>query len=117
MPRKSAWHTRRLLRRARDTRGTSMVETALLLPLLLLLTFALMDFGIMFYAYLALENGVGQATRYGVTGNQMEGLSREESIRSAMRDATPTLTLEDDAFSFSHMVPGGNVWLAGAGNP
>jgi Flp pilus assembly protein TadG len=93
------------------------VETALIAPLLLLLTFAIVDFATLFYAYLALENGVGQATRYGVTGNQAAGLTREESIIAAMRDATPTLTLADGAFVFSHLTPGAAAWLGGAGGP
>ena len=109
--------TGRVLRRLADPTGTSLVETALILPLLLLLTFALVDFASLFYAYLALENGVGQATRYGVTGAQVAGSTREESIRSAMRDATPSLTIADDAFAFSHLRPGSAVWLGGAGGP
>jgi hypothetical protein len=105
----------RVLERLADSTGTSLVEAAFITPLLLLVTFAIMDFGSLFYVYLALENGVGQATRYGVTGNQIAGLSREESIRTAMREATPTLTIEDGAFAFSHLRPGDNVWLGGAG--
>jgi hypothetical protein len=42
-------------------------------------------------------------------------LTREESIMAAMRVATPTLTIEDDMFAFSHMQPGANVWVGGAG--
>jgi Flp pilus assembly protein TadG len=46
--------SRRLVRRLADTNGTNMVEAALLMPLLLLLTFAVVDFAMLFYAYLAL---------------------------------------------------------------
>ena len=59
-------------RRLRDTAGTSMLEAAIITPLLLLLTLSIVDFGALFYVYLALENGVSQATRYGVTGNVMD---------------------------------------------
>jgi hypothetical protein len=90
---------------------------ALVLPLLFLLTFSIVDFASLFYVYLALENGVSQAGRFAVTGNVSGGLSREDSIRKAMRDATPTLTVEDGDFSFSHRVPGGMSWLAGTGDP
>ena len=34
-----------------------------------------------------------------------------------MREATPTLTLPDGAFTFSHRIPCGNAWLNGAGGP
>lgn len=34
-----------------------------------------------------------------------------------MRDATPVLTIPDDAFTFSHLPPGGSSWISGAGGP
>jgi hypothetical protein len=115
---------RRIFRRLRDAQGTSLVETALITPLLLLLTFSIVDFGALFYVYLALENGVSQATRFAVTGNLMDDplnpgtpLSRDNSIKLAMRRATPTLTIDDSAFTFSHMAPGGATWLGGSGGP
>lgn len=104
--------------------GTNLVEAALITPLLLLLIFAIVDFAMLFFVYLALENGVSQATRFAITGNRLDDpveagtlLSREESIRLAMRDATPTLTLEDEAFSFSHLPAGTSSWVSGVGGP
>ena len=115
---------KRLRSQLRDAKGTSLVEAALITPLLLFLTLSIVDFGCLFYCYLALENGVSQASRYGVTGNVMNDpnnpgnpLSRTESIKLAMRQATPTLTIPDGAFSFNHMPPGGNAWVAGVGAP
>jgi Flp pilus assembly protein TadG len=107
----------------RDTRGTNILEAAIITPLLLALTFAIADFGSLFYVYLALENGVSQATRYGVTGNVMNDpvtgspMSRTDSIMTAMRQAAPTLTLPNSAFTFSHMPVGGSSWVAGTGAP
>jgi len=109
--------TSRLVRRLKDAKGNNIVEMALVLPLLFLLTFSIVDFASLFYVYLALENGVSQAARFGVTGNVSAGLTREESIREAMRSATPTLTIEDGEFAFSHMVPGTVNWLPGSGDP
>ena len=114
---------RSLAARARDARGTNLLEAAIMTPLLVLLTFAICDFGAVFYVYLALENGVSQASRYGVTGNLMTDpstgnpMSRVDSIKTAMRQATPTLTLADSAFTFNHMPVGGSSWLAGSGGP
>jgi Flp pilus assembly protein TadG len=105
---------RRLLR---SSRGTNLLETALVLPLLLLITFSIIEFGAMFYAYLALENGVSQATRYGITGAVNGALSRQDSIMAAMRDATPTLTIADNQFTFNYLPQGGTTWLAGPGGP
>ena len=107
----------RLARRLKDGKGSNIVEMALVMPLLFLLTFSIVDFASMFYVYLALENGVSQAARYGVTGNVLPGKTRDESIREAMRNATPSLTIDDDAFTFSHLVPGTVNWLPGSGNP
>lgn len=104
-------HRRGLL----DSTGQSLVEAALATPLLLLLTFAIIDFGLIFYVNLALENGVSQAVRYGITGQSITGLSREESIKKVMRQATPTLTIDDGAFEFSHRSAG--AWVAGTGGP
>jgi Flp pilus assembly protein TadG len=94
-----------------------MVEAAFVTPLLLLLTFSIVDFASVFYVYLALENGLSQASRYGVTGQQIAGQTREDSIKQAMRDATPTLTIDDDAFAFSHLPLGGGAWAGGMGGP
>jgi hypothetical protein len=96
------------LKRWESARGQNLVEAALIVPIFLLLTFGLIDFGTTFYIYLALENGVSQATRYAVTGQQMDDpanptgpkLPRDVSIKMAMRQATPTLNIPDSAFSF-----------------
>src|SRR2546428_5871948 len=94
----------------RGEKGATMLEAALITPLLLLLTFSIIDFASMFYVYLALENGASQATRYAVTGNQMDDpnnpgnkLSRADSIKLAIRHAPPTITLSVSAFTFTHL--------------
>jgi Flp pilus assembly protein TadG len=111
-------------KRLRDAKGNTLVEAAVLTPLLLLLTFSIMDFASLFYVYLALENGVSQASRYGVTGGVMDDplnagqkLSRNDSMIAAMRLATPTLTIPTSAFSFSFMPIGGTSFVAGNGGP
>jgi Flp pilus assembly protein TadG len=109
--------TRGLVRRLSDAHGNSMVEAAIITPLLLFLTFAIVDFASAFYAYLALENGVAQAMRFGITGNLTGALDHQESIKKAMRDATPFLTIDDRDFTFSHMTPGDASWTPGPGEP
>lgn len=104
-----------MTRLIRNCRGATLVEAAIMTPLLLLLTFSIIDFAGLFYVYLALENGASQATRYAVTGQVISGQTREQSIKAAMRAATPTLTIDDDMFSFSHLPPGGTTWVAGTG--
>jgi Flp pilus assembly protein TadG len=107
----------RLLRRLRDSKGATLVEAAIITPLLLLLTFSAIDFATLFFVNLSLQNGVNQATRFAITGNLMPGLNRENSIRTAMRQNTPTLTLADNAFTFSHLSPGAGGWAGGSGAP
>lgn len=108
----------------RDSRGNNLVEAAIVTPLMLFLTFSIIDFATLFYAYLALENGVSQATRFAVTGNLLDDpdapgskLSRRDSIIQTMRRATPTLTIPDGAFSFSHLPAGSGTWVNGTGGP
>ena len=107
------------LRRLGDSKGANLVEAAIITPLLLVLTFSIVDFAAMFYCYLALEHGVSQATRYAITGQQMSAsgspIGREASIKAAMRDATPTLSIPDSAFSFSFMPMNGSSWASGLG--
>ncbi len=109
--------TRRLIAFIRNSGGATLLEAAIATPLLLLLTFSIVDFSSMFYCYLSLENGVSQATRFAVTGATVGTLSRSDSIISAMRSATPTLTIPDSAFSFSHLPPGGTAFIGGVGGP
>lgn len=106
--------------RRRSSKGANLVEVAMIIPLLLLLTFAIIDFSTVLYIYLTLENGVSQATRYAVTGQQMndpsnagQKLSREDSVKAAMRAATPTLSINDSCFQFYNLTQG----TSGAGGP
>ena len=94
-----------------------MLEAAIITPFVLLLSFGTIEFTSVFYAYLTLQNGVSQATRYGVTGNTKGSMSRVDSIKTAMREAAPTLTIADAAFTFQHMAPGGSSWTGGTGGP
>jgi Flp pilus assembly protein TadG len=107
----------RFFTRARDTEGANMMEAAIITPLLLILTFGTIEFASVFYAYLSLQNGVSQATRYAVTGGTTGSMSRVDSIKNAFRQATPTLTVPDSAFTFQHMAVGGSSWLGGTGAP
>ncbi len=114
----------RLLARLRDSSGANLIEAAIVLPLLVLLTFSIVDFASMFWVYLALENGVSQASRYGVTNQLMQDpsnpgtyMTRLDSIKTAMRDATPNISIPDSDFTFSYMSPGATGWSAGPGGP
>jgi Flp pilus assembly protein TadG len=112
------------LRTLRGCDGSNMIEAAIVTPLVLVLTLGIIDFASMFYTYLALENGVSQATRFAITGNEMEDpdnagtmLPREAAIRAALEDATPAINMDYVSISYSHMAPGSSSWTGGAGGP
>jgi len=87
----------------RRTPGQALVETAIGIVLLMLLSLSVVEAAMLFFAYLTLQNGVTAATRFGVTGqdpNDDDHPTRhEDSIMRVMRDATG-LKLEDGEFTF-----------------
>ena len=95
----TARRTRKVLRRGD---GAVLVETALVLPILMLLFLGMFEFGRAMYVRLALRHAVGEAARYAVTGNEMvdevtgDPIGRAASIRRVVVDASPTLTVSPD---------------------
>ena len=90
-------------------RGISAVETALALPVLLLLLFGIFDFGRILVTHMALQHAVTEGARYAVTGQHMNSggqpLSRVDSIiQTVVEEAEPFLRL-----------PPGEVSIASAG--
>src|SRR5512133_3579639 len=57
-----------IVRRFKEAPAQSMVEFAMALPVLLLATFGVIEFGRLMQAWLALENGARFGVRYAVTG-------------------------------------------------
>ena len=108
----------------RDCDGNNLLEGAMVTPLLLLLTFGVVDFASMFHVYVAMESGISQATRFAVTGATKPDptkpgmpMGREGTIKAAMQDASPSLNVSAMTFTFSHMTPGSASWAGGAGGP
>src|SRR2546426_2936949 len=65
----------------RPTPGQALVETAIGIVLLLLLTFSVVDAAMLFFAYLTLQNGVTAATRFGVTGQNPDDADHRSEER------------------------------------
>lgn len=63
----------------RCARGTTAVEFALLLPLLLLTTLGTIEIAILLFIGSSMEAAVMEASRYGITGGD-EGVSRDERV-------------------------------------
>jgi hypothetical protein len=112
-----SYFLRRVAARLRNRDGATMVEAAFITPLLLLLTFSIVEFASIMYCHLALQNGAAQATRFAVTGNVTGTMSRVDSIKAAFRTAAPTLNVPDSGFVFSHLAVKGTVFLPGTGGP
>src|SRR5437879_12256949 len=88
----------------RSSYGTALAETGIIITLLIPLTFAVLDFAGILYAFQAMQNGVSQATRFAVTGNHGTdtsgaALPRDASIRHEMRAATHGFPIADDALA------------------
>jgi hypothetical protein len=77
-----------IIRRFRAAPAQSMVEFAMALPVLLLATFGVIEFGRLLQAWLALENGARFGARYAITGEFNKAYC-------AQADAALGLTTED----------------------
>jgi Flp pilus assembly protein TadG len=103
--------------RLKNDDGANLVEAALILPLILWIIFAGVEFGGIVYAQMTLQNGVTLATRYAITQNVIAGQTRQASIITTLNADTPSLTINPSTITFSHLVPGTTTWLAGDGAP
>jgi len=84
-----AFDLRRPLRRAfRDRRGASALEFAIGGPVLLLAMVAVMELGTVMFMNSALEGGIRDAARFGITGFVPAGTTREDAIRSIVAEHT-----------------------------
>ena len=73
----------RSARRRRDRgRGQSLVEFALIFPILILILVAIFDLGRLVFAYNTITNAAREATRYGIV-NQTEASIQAEAINQA----------------------------------
>lgn len=71
--------------RFRNDKGQSLVEFALLVPLLITILVAIIEFGFMFNAYLSLANGSREGARLGSLGGN------DAAISSRVADVTDHL--------------------------
>jgi hypothetical protein len=84
-------------RRRLDDSGVAAIEFAMLLPLLLLLTFGVIEMGMIMATMTSLEGGLKEASRYGITGQSPDDATRIEKIREVLAYHTISLVDMDEA--------------------
>lgn len=81
-------------------RGQSLVEFALLIPLVLLLFLGIFEISSYFYTRMTLRHSVMEASRFAITGAQVEDessgepMTRAASIAEVYRRAAPTVAVD-----------------------
>jgi Flp pilus assembly protein TadG len=73
----------------KNEKGQSLVEFAIILPILLLLLFGIAEFGIMLNSYLTIQNVAREGARLGIIGGS------DVEIISLIRTTSPNLTSSD----------------------
>ncbi len=69
------------------SKGQSLVETAIILPVVLLLVMAIIDFGLLFNNYILISNAAREGARKGALGG-----TNDEIIQTVL-NMTPTLKI------------------------
>lgn len=76
-------------KKARDERGQSLVEFALVVPIFLILVFGIVDFGMGFHAWITTTNAAREGARIGAVG------AGASTIDARVRDTAGTLDDEN----------------------
>jgi Flp pilus assembly protein TadG len=117
---------RNLLGRSRSEEGQSLVEFAFTILMFLLLVFATIDFGHMFFVELEVQDAIQEAARYGTTGNQLtitnaDGtqtiLSRVNSIITILQQNSLGVTIPTSNVQITSLAAGATTPSPGAGGP
>lgn len=77
--------------------GATIIEFALVAPLLFLIVFAIIEFSLVMYASSVVENATAAASRFGITGNNYDGtMTRDEYIRETVNRFSMGLIKSED---------------------
>lgn len=70
----------------RERKGQSIVEFALVLPIVFLLLFGLADLGVMFYVNLTMQDAVREGARASVVGSSTGGATQRATLIQTIKD-------------------------------
>lgn len=93
----------RLVRALGCSRGSALIEMAVVTPMLLMLFASVFEFGRLFHTRLTARHAVIEATRYAVTGNQLTDaesgdlMDRASSIRRIVAERAYTLPVTPES--------------------
>ena len=103
---------RRLLR---DREGATLVEWALVSPVLVLTIMVFIELTMMLFINILVEGGMREAARYGITGQVPVGITRQEQILQIVKDNT--LGFLDNAGTTVTFLVYGTFQQVGQGEP
>jgi Flp pilus assembly protein TadG len=91
---------RRLAHRCKETRGSTLVEFALVVPMIIVLFMGITEFGRFYFTRITLQHAVREAARFAVTGGTLpdpdtgDPMTRVESIRHVILEEAANLDLD-----------------------
>ncbi len=101
-----------------SSRGQTITEFALVLPVFLLLVCGVVDFSNVLYNKMTMQNALRQAGRYATTGNTLPNQpTRVASIISIVEQAAAGLNLSSNSINISSNGTGGTGKNANPGGP
>jgi Flp pilus assembly pilin Flp len=80
----------RLRRFARDGEGAAMIEFAFIFPVMLMITFGIMEISLCMASLVTLEGGLKQASRYGITSQTQDTLTADQLAKVPTYFKDPT---------------------------
>jgi Flp pilus assembly protein TadG len=101
---------KRRLRKGHDDTGSELIELAIVLPLLLLIFAAIIDFGFLFQRYEALTNAAREGARLGtLPGYAVTDVQARVQSYLDSAGLTATITPATVTYTNQELTPGGKV--------
>ena len=93
-----------------DTRGSSLVEFTVTLPLFLMLTFGLVQAGLLLFTAAGLQHGVEAAARCASVNYSANQLGLSQSCFTVSGTPTPSAVIADNTYSYIKTYAQQNSW-------